>query len=65
MDGFTFTRKVREHAAFATIPIILHSSMSNPTNRYKAKEAGANEFIAKFDPDALSQLVLRLLKENL
>jgi two-component system chemotaxis response regulator CheV len=60
MDGFTFTRSLRALPEFARIPIALHSSMSNPTNRDKAKEAGANEFIAKFDPDALGQLILRL-----
>jgi two-component system chemotaxis response regulator CheV len=62
MDGFTFTRRVRALPEFVNVPIALHSSMSNPTNRDKAKEAGANEFIPKFDPDALSQLVLRLIQ---
>jgi two-component system chemotaxis response regulator CheV len=60
MDGFTFTRRLRTMPALARLPIALHSSMSNPTNRFKAEEAGANEFIPKFDPDALSGLVVRL-----
>lgn len=63
MDGFTFTRSVRELEPLAKIPIALHSSMSNPTNRQKAEEAGANEFVAKFDPEALTNLVLRLTGE--
>ena len=64
MDGFTFTRNLRSLQEFSRVPIALHSSMSNPTNRHKAKEAGANEFIAKFDPDALSQLILRLTETS-
>lgn len=60
MDGFTFTRNVRALKELAETPIALHSSMSNPTNQQKAEEAGADEFIAKFDPEALSNLVLRL-----
>lgn len=63
MDGFTFTRRVRAIPEFVNVPIALHSSMSNPTNLYKAKEAGADEFIPKFDPNALSQLVLRLIQD--
>lgn len=61
MDGFTFTRNVRQMPKFSNIPIALHSSMSNPTNQQKAQEAGANEFIAKFDPLALGNMVMRLM----
>ena len=63
MDGFTFTRNVRTITDLANIPIALHSSMSNPTNQQKAEEAGADEFIPKFNPDALSELVLRLMNQ--
>ncbi len=62
MDGFTFTRNIRAIPEFAKVPVALHSSMSNPTNHNKAKEAGADEFIPKFDPDALAQLVLRMIQ---
>lgn len=64
MDGFTFTRSVRSLAEFDDVPIALHSSMSNPTNRLKAEESGADEFIPKFNPDALSELVLRLIEKR-
>ena len=60
MDGFTFVRKLRAMSVFANTPIALHSSMSNPTNRTKAEEAGASEFIPKFNPNELSDLVVRL-----
>lgn len=60
MDGFTFTRRVRALEKLTKIPIALHSSMSNPTNRQKAEEAGANEFVPKFDPEALTKLVIQL-----
>ena len=60
MDGFTFTRQLRTMSELSNTPIALHSSMSNPTNRTKAEEAGANEFIPKFNPNELSNLVVRL-----
>ncbi len=60
MDGFTFTRKLRQISACAKVPLVLHSSMSNPTNRTKAEEAGADEFMPKFDAHDFSQLVIKL-----
>ncbi|MBN2645654.1 MAG: chemotaxis protein CheV [Desulfuromonadaceae bacterium] len=59
MDGFTFTRSIRSIAEMSALPIILHSSMSNPTNELKAREAGATAFIAKFDPNVLVKQVLQ------
>ena len=60
MDGFTLTRTIRSNPAFQDIKIMLHSSMSNPTNQIKAKQVGANEFVAKFDPVFLSERIAAL-----
>jgi len=57
MDGFTLVRTIRENPAFHDLKIMLHSSMSNPTNQIKAKQAGANDFVAKFDPVFLSERI--------
>jgi two-component system chemotaxis response regulator CheV len=61
MDGFTFTRTLREQSDYKHLKIILHSSMSNPSNQLKAVQAGANKFVAKFDPDSLSQEIFSLV----
>ena len=60
MDGFTLTRTIRANPAFHDLKIMLHSSMSNPTNQIKAKQAGANDFVAKFDPVFLSERIADL-----
>ncbi len=60
MDGFTLVRTIRENPTFHDIKIMLHSSMSNPTNQIKAKQAGANDFVAKFDPGFLSDRIAAL-----
>lgn len=60
MDGFTLTRTIRENPAFGDLKIMLHSSMSNPTNQIKAKQVGANEFVAKFDPGFLAERIAAL-----
>ena len=62
MDGFTFTRTLREHGEYKNLKVILHSSMSNPSNRLKAEQAGANKFVAKFDPDSLSEEIFSLVE---
>ncbi len=61
MDGFTFTRTLREKSEYGHLKIILHSSMSNPSNIHKAEQAGADRFVAKFDPESLSQEILTLV----
>jgi len=61
MDGFTFTRSLRSMPSYAETKIILHSSMSNPTNRLKAEEADANDFVAKFDPNTLAKHVFEAM----
>jgi len=61
MDGFTFTRTLREHSNYKDLKVILHSSMSNPSNQQKAEQSGANKFVAKFDPDSLSEEIFTLL----
>ncbi|MBV5326793.1 MAG: chemotaxis protein CheV [Chlorobium sp.] len=60
MDGFTLTRTIRENPACRDLKIMLHSSMSNPTNQIKAKQSGANDFVAKFDPIFLSNRIAAL-----
>ncbi|MFZ4855182.1 MAG: chemotaxis protein CheV [Desulfuromonadaceae bacterium] len=64
MDGFTFTRTLREHRNYKDLKVILHSSMSNPSNQLKAEQAGANRFVPKFDPDSLSEEIYSLLESR-
>lgn len=62
MDGFTFTRSMRDNENYRNLKVILHSSMSNPSNRIKAEECGANKFVAKFDPDSLAEEIFSLVR---
>lgn len=61
MDGFTFTRALRDNGDFKHLKVILHSSMSNPSNQLKAEQCGADRFVAKFDPDSLSEEIFSLV----
>lgn len=58
MDGFSFTRKVRENPKLAHVHLAIHSSLSNRSNREKAQQMGADDFIPKFTPDRIAQSIL-------
>ena len=58
MDGFTFTRKVRENPALAKVRLAIHSSLSNKSNWEKAKQMGADDFVPKFSPDRFAEILL-------
>lgn len=60
--GFTFTRNLRGMPSYENAKIILHSSMSNPTNRLKAEEAGADDFVAKFAPNELAEHIFQRVR---
>ncbi|EGV30526.1 response regulator receiver modulated CheW protein [Thiorhodococcus drewsii AZ1] len=62
MDGYTLTRKIRENSKLKHLRVILHSSLSGQFNVDMVKRAGADDFLAKFDPDELSATVLRYVE---
>jgi two-component system chemotaxis response regulator CheV len=57
MDGFSLTKHIRNDPRFATLPVILHSSLTGSCNTEKGKMVGATDYIAKFDPKELSQAI--------
>ncbi len=59
MDGYTLTRNIRENGKLKDLRVILHSSLSGQFNVDMVKRAGADDFLAKFDPDELAATVLK------
>nr|WP_238787502.1 chemotaxis protein [Thiospirillum jenense] len=64
MDGYTLTRSIREHEKLRTLKIVLHSSLSGQFNADLVRSAGANAFLAKFDPDELANTVLKHVSDD-
>ncbi|MEW8043646.1 MAG: chemotaxis protein CheV [gamma proteobacterium symbiont of Phacoides pectinatus] len=62
MDGYTLTREIREDPALAEQHVILHSSLSGMFNDEMIKSVGADDFLAKYDPDELAQLVVERIR---
>ncbi|MDB1123275.1 chemotaxis protein CheV [Vibrio algarum] len=57
MDGYTLTAELRRHPDLKDLHIILHTSLSGVFNQAMVERVGANEFIAKFNPDELGAAV--------
>jgi two-component system chemotaxis response regulator CheV len=57
MDGYTLTSNIRSDNRLKDFFVVLHSSLSGVFNKAMVEKVGANDFIAKFDPDVLAQKV--------
>lgn len=69
MDGYTLTSNVKGDPDLCALHIILHTSLSGVFNKAMVEKVGADDFIAKFNPDELATAVQRVihmddLKEN-
>ncbi|MFT5236188.1 MAG: two-component system chemotaxis response regulator CheV [Shewanella sp.] len=57
MDGYTLTAEIRDNPKLKNIKIVLHTSLSGVFNQAMVEKVGANDFIAKFNPDELAAAV--------
>jgi len=62
MDGYTLTTAVRNDPGMNGMHIILHTSLSGVFNQSMVKKVGADDFIAKFNPDVLASKVAERIK---
>lgn len=61
MDGYMLTRKIKSDKRFAGIPVLMHSSLSSSSNQQLGKAVGVDEYVPKFEPQKLAQMLARLL----
>jgi two-component system chemotaxis response regulator CheV len=62
MDGYTLATKIKNHNEMKDVYLILHTSLSGVFNTSMVEKVGANQFLAKFDPDALVTAIQKQLK---
>ena len=62
MDGYTLTSEVRDDPRLANLHIVLHTSLSGVFNQAMVKKVGADNFLAKFNPDQLATMVTDRIK---
>ena len=63
MDGYTLTAEVRADPRLSDLFVLLHTSLSGVFNQAMVKKVGANEFLAKFNPDLLAAQVAQRVRE--
>ncbi len=65
MDGYTLTSRIRQDPRMQNLYIILHTSLSGVFNQAMVKKVGANQFLAKYEPDELAKVVQERLFAHL
>ncbi len=63
MDGYTLTANIRADQDLKKLKVILHTSLSGVFNQAMVKKVGADNFIAKFNPDELAKAVQDLMNQ--
>ncbi|MFK3798648.1 chemotaxis protein CheV [Pseudomonas sp. NPDC088444] len=58
MDGYAFTRTLRETPDFQQLYVLLHTSLDSAMNAEKAKLAGANAVLTKFSSPELTRCLI-------
>ncbi len=53
IDGFEFARQVREDGSWKETPLVALSAHTRPQDFARGREVGFNDYVAKFDRDAL------------
>ncbi len=62
MDGYVLTKNVKTDPRFAGIPVLMHSSLSSEANKQLGLSVGVDEYVPKFEPHRLAEVLNRMLK---
>lgn len=63
MDGYTLTTEIRNDPTLAKLKVVLHTSLSGVFNQAMVAKVGADDFLAKFQPDELATSVQQWLEK--
>jgi two-component system chemotaxis response regulator CheV len=65
MDGYRLTTEIRNDPRLKDLYVVMHTSLSGSFNEAMVKKVGCNDFLSKFQPDKLVEMIRqRLLKEE-
>lgn len=63
MDGFKLTRLIKQDRRFVGVKVLLHSSMSESSNREKGLSMGADGFLSKYNPTEVAKSIQAVLAD--
>lgn len=61
MDGYAFLSEIRKDPRFASLYVLLHSSLTSMLNKQSVERSGADDFVAKFNAEELGKRVAERL----
>jgi two-component system chemotaxis response regulator CheV len=61
MDGYMLAKRIKADARFRDVPVVMHSSLSGLSNRQRAQAVGIDEYVTKFEPSQLAEILTRRL----
>lgn len=64
MDGYTLTTRCKNDPNIRGLYIMLHTSLSGVFNKAMVEKVGADDFMAKFNPDELAQRISEILTDS-
>jgi len=64
MDGYVLTRNIKSDSRFNGVPVLMHSSLSSAANQQLGRSVGVDEYVPKFEPHKLAEVLSRLLPNN-
>jgi two-component system, chemotaxis family, chemotaxis protein CheV len=65
MDGYRLTTEIRSDPRLRDLYVVLHTSLSGNFNRAMVKQVGCDEFLSKFQPNELAQVVQNRIRMRL
>ena len=64
MDGYRLTTEIRNDPRLRDLYVVMHTSLSGSFNDAMVKKVGCDNFLSKFQPDRLVDVVLDRLKRD-
>lgn len=64
MDGYSLTTEIREDKRLKDLFVVLHTSMSGNFNKAMVQKVGCDDFLSKFQPKMLAELVENRVRER-
>ncbi|WP_439861562.1 chemotaxis protein CheV [Pseudomonas sp. MBLB4136] len=65
MDGYRLTTEIRKDSRLKDLYVVLHTSLSGSFNEAMVKKVGCDNFLSKFQPDKLVEVIReRLLRDQ-
>jgi len=62
MDGYVLTKNIKNDSRFSGLPVLMHSSLSSEANRSLGISVGVDEYVPKFEPHRLAEVLGRTIK---